>query len=505
MLTDHCLEIHWQTDASGPVLPWRPVPPMEVNPDSVQGLLETYEKANGLATAGQVEQALLAFDQGLQAYLALEKPNATQHLLGRSLLWGTGACLERMDRPEEAWGALAEVIRGTCAQSPLPLDLALNWLQSSLVTAQRLQFWGEAVALLNLLLEICWQAEIGKGTPVHPFVQDRWKLLEPVRLQAFEALQQAGEFEAAEFVCSDVLQRIDLGHHPDKDSRGLWASCLAAAQNRQADFRLQQHMAQQDGEVGPPGVVVHWRAEMGLPRLHWSLSNATIGSSDESRLWLAFAQASRASDSVQALQAYNLGLEAFQKLPEPDLSDRLMRWMLLWGKGVAQDALASQTPPIGTREQAWETLRSFAELDVQHPRPLPLLLTWTRSSLIVATSVGRFEEGWQLLDMLFNLAVHPEVRAFPELREQVLQRFLQWMRNCFDLVPPQQKLTWAQQAQARLEPPGTVFLPVREILWEALSLSEEKEEARRLAAEVSAWATQQQAPEVAAEWSAKSQ
>lgn len=506
VLTEYCLEVHWGADDGGPVLPWRPAPSIEIDPTGAESLLEQYERANEHAHKNEIEAALAGFDAGLAAFATITEPTPTQRLLGRALMWGRGACLDRAGRSQEAWPQLERVLEGCSEQHPLTVDLLLNWIQSSLVVAQSLQLWGESAALLNLLHELCWQARIGEGTEVHQFLGERWKRLEPLRLNTFEGLMQAGRYAEAAALCRYLLEEVERGRYPSKDAATLWGEWLRLAEAKQPDFSLQTYFREQSGQ-GEPAVLVNWHVENGRTSFRWKLVPRDPVSADDSKLWKRFAEASRAAEGgnlVGALSAHNGGLQEFGRISAPSPADRVVRWMLLWGKGVTLDTLAQQDERLGSREQAWEALAQVALGDLDLGRPIPLVLTWVRSSLIVGVGAGRFEETLQLLDFLFCLSVHPDIRALPELRSEIMNRFMTFLQNCYDAVkqqyPSERALEFALDAQKRLEPSTVVFLPVREVVYDALHSAGQTDEARRIAREVAAWARENGAPEIAAEW-----
>jgi hypothetical protein len=507
VLTDFCVQVHWGADAAGPVLPWRPAPPLEADPAGAEELVRFYEQANERAHSNDMERALSTFREGLDTYRKLHNPTPTQTLLARALLWGQAACLARAGREEEAWPMLERVIDGCSETSPLTVDLVLNWAQSSLVTAQALQLWGESAALLNFLHELCWKAQVGAGTQVHEFVLDRWKRLEPLRLATFNGLMQKGQHGAAAALCEYVVAAAEDGRYDTPEQAlTLWGDLLTAARAGSPDFHLETHLAERAG-AGEPAVALQWMVENGAARLRWHLVEREATSADESRLWTRFAEASRAADGgnlVGALSAHNAGLQEFERLPQPGPADRLVRWMLLWGKGVTLDTLAAKDPRLAKREDAWQALCAVAQGEAEIGRPIPLVLTWVRSSLVVGVGTEHFPECIQLLNLLFGLAVHPEIRNLPELRSEIMTRFMTFIQNCHDALksgsPPERVREFALLAQKGLEPPGVVFLPVREILWDAHELCGDATQAQQVVREVAAWARDNGAPDIAAEW-----
>lgn len=503
MLTEWCFEVHWQLSPQGPVLPWRKAPALAVHPPSATSLLAHYEQAQKLLDQGQDQASMEAFQSGLTEFLALERADATQNVLGRALLWGTARGLERLGKSEAAWEMLKEVIRGTSAGSPVPLDLLLQWLESSLSLALRLEYWGEAVALLNLLLELFGQAHIGQGTEVGQFLRQTWYRLEPRRVEVYQALVEAEEFEAAEAVCRDLLERIEAGHYPDPEAREVWSAWLEAALQREVSAAV----GAGSEPIGEPSLKMAWRTQNGHLQLEWSLGHQDPGRADTAPDWAEFARVSRLQESgnlVQSLACCNQVLARLESKGQLQAGERTLRWMFLWARGATLDLMSSQEPPLASGQQAWEALHQFVDVDASQPRSLLLVLTWARSYLMVSCSQGRWDGFWEVLDLLWNLSVHPQVRALPELREAILQRFLRWLQDSYEWLSgqadPGQRLSWARQAMERFEPPGSVFLPVREMLWRSLKDSDLTSEASRLAQEVATWAGQNQAPEVAAEW-----
>lgn len=512
VLTEYCLQVHWGADAAGPVLPWRPTPPLDPDPATAEPLVRLYEQANEHAHANRMQEALNSFAAGIAGYREVQQPSPTQTLLARALLWGQAACLARMGKENEAWPLLERVIDGCSETSPLTVDLVVNWVQSSLVAAQALQMWGESAALLNFLHELSWTAQVGAGTQVHDFILDRWRRLEPLRLATFNGLMKTGQYAAAAALCEYVVSAAQQGRYEAPDQAAvIWGDLLNAARAQDPQFNLESHLAQRAG-AGEPGVVLQWVVQDGLPRLRWKLVERDAVSADESKLWTRFAEASRAADGgnlVGALSAHNGGLQEFDRLAQPGAADRLVRWMLLWGKGVTLDTLAGQDSRMATREQAWQTLCAVASGDGEAGRPIPLVLTWVRSSLVVGVGTGHFAECIQLLDLLFGLAVHPEIRELPELRSEIMTRFITFLQNCHDSIRseygPERAREFALLAQKGLEPAGVVFLPVREILWDALQLCGEQEQARQVVREVAAWARENGAPDIAGEWEKRAQ
>ena len=178
-----------------------------------------------------------------------------------------------------------------------------------------------------------------------------------------------------------------------------------------------------------------------------------------------------------------------------------VRAMMLWGKATLQDRLSEDGSP-----PAWETLMKLAEPGKGNALPLPLVLSWTQSSVIVATGLRRWPQVQALLIFLMEMATHPRLgRNDEDLSQELIQRFMVLLEGAYAGIEDDPVLAaeWVRSLQKKVEPAGLILLPLRDLLFHALTAAKRHHEAEAVATEVLVWARQEGDGETAQEWEAK--
>jgi tetratricopeptide (TPR) repeat protein len=493
-----CLNGQW-TDG---VLTWKRAAALEDSSTEADRLLALYEEGNLRAQGGDLPKALALFQRGMSAFLAIDKPDAHHRVAEAALLWGLGTATDRAERGEGGWRTLLQIMAPGGQRQQLPLGLAINWSHSATLAGYRHDKYVEVCALLDALQRLGWGDELQGSTEASEAVRERYLMLSPFRARSFEGLMQEERFEEAAQVAGRALETQRQCQPQDEQALQLWLSLQAAAARREPRFSLEggQEEDPDEAESEMPAIRVMWD---GKGKLQWRLGvmPEDPNSSALARLYTEAAQNADAGNATAALKLYERGLAAWDDLKHPRSCDAVVRAMMLWGKATLQESLSEDGSP-----HAWETLMKLAEPGKGNALPLPLLLSWTQSSVIVATGLRRWPQVQALLIFLMEMAMHPKLgRHDEELSQELIQRFLFLLEGAYASIEDDPVLAaeWVRSLQRKVEPPGLILLPLRDLLFHALTAAKRHHEAEAVATEVLVWARQEGEQETARDWDVK--
>jgi hypothetical protein len=503
-------EICVNGDWSGKSLLWTCAPVQEA-PRSAEAerLMAFYEEGNLKAQGGDLPRALVVFQKGLSAFAELAEPDAQLKVAEAALLWGLGTALDRTDRDQSGWRTLMEILGPGRRREQIPLGLAINWSHSTTLAGYRHDHYLEVCAMLDALQRLGWGDQLREWPEAVQAVRERYGMLAPFRARCFEGLMQEERFEQAAQVAATALESYRQLQPEQEDSQRFWSSMQEAAAARQSNFRLPQQPGggTQEGVEPPsplPAVRLVWD---GQGRINWRLGESPEDPHNSAlvRLYAQAAQAAERGDEAQAMALYDKGLAAWSELKHPRSCDALVRAMMLWGKGCLQDRASQDGSP-----HAWETLLKLAQPGQGNALPLPLLLSWTQSSVIVASNLRHWGQAQALLVFLMEMAMHPQVGGHdPEISSQLVQRFLSLLEGTYSALDsqgePELAADWMRSLQRKVEPAGLILLPLREALFHALSAAGRHAEAEAVATEVLLWARQEDDGVAAQAWSERAQ
>jgi tetratricopeptide (TPR) repeat protein len=481
-------------DWRGPELVWTSVPDPGGDSEQAQPLLNLYEEGNRKAQTGDLQGAQVLFEEGLEAFTSIAAPDARQKMAEAALLWGLGTTQERNEPGEQGWRTLSRILGPGSQREGLPIGLAANWSHSATLAGWRQGKLLEVAALLDALQRLAWSRDL-EGVPAQA-LRERYSLLAPFRARCFEALMREERFEEALDVARRALETLRICSPDEQSASVLWTRLAEAASAGQTDFELPTGEEPRDSG---PAVGIAWDGE-GPPR--WTVGQAPGEPhlSPLARLYSEAAYAADAGDVALALDLYDKGLQAWADLPQPGPGDGVVRAMMLWGKATLQD----QQSDDGSL-QAWETLLKVPQLE-ETTLPLPVLLSWVHSTVIVATNLGRLDQVQHLLVFLMEMAWHPELgQREPGLREELSHRFLGLLEGVYGALEsdPARAADWVLELQHRVEPPGLLLLPLRDLLYHALTCAGRHQQAEAVATEVLAWARQEGDTGATREWQSR--
>jgi hypothetical protein len=503
-----CLKGNW----TGGVLEWERSLPLEASTPQADRLLAFYEEGNMQAQGGDLTKALVTFQKGLSAFLAVKNPGAHERTAEAALLWGLGTALDRAERSEQGWRTLMQILPSKGERDQIPLGLALNWTHSAVLSGYRHDKYLPVAALLDALQRLGWSDALKGADEAVAAVRERYALLSPFRAQCFEGLMQESRFEEASGLAQRALRTLRDSDPENERALQLWSLLDDLAQRRVSNFRLeaieQGDDQEEDGAIVDeqlPALGVRWD---GQGRLQWKIGSAPEDPNESAlaRLYQEAADLADRGDLSQALAAYDKGLAAWSRLPRPRSRDAVVRAMMLWGKATLEDRLSSLDPGSVPPEKAWATLLCMVAGGVGTALPLPLLLTWTQSAVIVAAQQKRLEQTHSLLAFLIELALHPRLGGRDaDLSQELMSRFLFLLEGTYGGLEhdPALAARWALALQRKIEPRGLILLPLREIVYHALSSAGRHQEAATVAQEVQAWARQEGDAETVEDWSLK--
>lgn len=498
-----CLNGRW----SDGLLTWTRGEAYEGETPEGDRMLAFYEEGNLYAQGGDLEKALALFQRGLSAFLAIDNPSEGQRMAEAALLWGLGTASDRVDRGETGWRTLLKVLSPGQERKQLPLGLALNWTHSAVMAGYRHDHYLEVVALLDALQRLASSQELDGADPAAlEAVKERYAMLEPYRSRCFEGLMQEERYAEAAQVAQQALETQRSCDPEDQRALALWESLQQAAAEGRPGFRLQadeesfEEEADEPSEMGELALRVRWD---GQGPLAWKRGQPPEDPnlSALARLYAEAAQTAAQGDHGKALALYERGLAAWEALKHPRSSDAAVRSMMLLGKASLQDRLGTFDS-----SDAWSTLLKLAEPKQGAALPLPLLLEWVQACAIVGAGLRKLDEVGHLLVFLMQMSLHPKLGGAHEgLREELTQRFLFLLEGTYGGLEgkPQTAADWLRGLQKRLEPEAMILVPLREILYHALSEAERHREAEAVATEVMIWARQGNDPETALQWELK--
>lgn len=456
-------------------------------------LLAIYEEGNVKAQSGDLPAALKLFQQGLGELQA--KPELDEHLrvAEAALLWGLGTALDRSQKGEQGWQTLLNIVGPGASRKKLPLGLAINWSHSATLAGFRHGRFEEVCAVLDAMHRLGCSDQLRDSKEAAAAVRERYLALAPFRARSFEGLMKAGRFEQATAVAARCLATVSQYEADDKPTLSFWTDLEQAAKNRDATFELEE-----PDETKQPAVRVLWTGEDDEPK--WRLEEAPEDPhlSSLARLYSEAAHLADRGDQARALALYDEGLEAWCAKAKPSSADGVVGAMMLWGKATLQDRAAENGSP-----EAWETLMRLAHPDVGVALPLPLLLRWLGSSVIVGTHLKRWAQVRSLLAMLIAMALHPQLgQRDRELHGELIHRFLDLLEGVYGGMEanPVEAADWVRSLQDKIEPSGLILLPLRDLLYHALSAAERHGEAATVALEVVEWARREGDPRGVQEW-----
>ena len=482
-------------DWSGSTLTWTRGPALDAQGSAqADRFMSLYEEGNLKAQGGDLPKALALFQRGLSELSTVTDPDPHLRVAEAALLWGLGTALDRTDRDEGGWRALTGILGPHQRREQLPLGLAINWSHSATLAGYRHDRYLEVCALLDGLQRLGWGTELEGSREAAEAVRERYAMLASFRARCFEGLMQEERFEEAAQVAERALLTQRQCDPQDEATLSLWTALQEAATRRQKGFRLpvqaSEHAeVQATPEQGqPPAVRILWD---GQGKVEWRLGELPEDPHNSAlvRLYAEAAEAADRGDVREALALYDKGLAAWEELRHPRSSDALVHAMMLWGKGCLLDRQAERGSP-----EAWETLMKLAQPGPGNALPLPLLMSWTGSAVIVATNLGRWNEAQALLVMLMQMAMHPQLGGRDaQLSSLLVHRFLGLLEGVYGALEsePEVAVSWIRALQRKVEPEGLILLPLREILYHSLSATGSHREAEAVAAEVLAWAHQE--------------
>jgi tetratricopeptide (TPR) repeat protein len=493
-----CLNGRWADGA----LTWTLAPALVGESVQAESLLALYEQGNLQAQGGDLPKALALFQRGLSGFLAIDRPDPHHRVAEAALLWGLGTATDRAERGEGGWRTLLQILGPGGQREQLPLGLAINWSHSATLAGFRHDHYLDVVAILDALQRLGWGDVLQGSREGAEAVRERYQMLAPFRARCFEGLMQEERYSEAIAVAQQALTTQRLCDPNDERSLQLWTTLHSVAQRGTPGFSLENFEEDEDQpEVANlPAVRVVWK---GSGRLEWRLGETPEDPnlSALARLYAQAAQTADQGDLAAAVGLYDKGLAAWDQLKHPRSCDAVVRAMMLWGKATLQDRLAA----AGSSE-AWDTLMKLAEPGRGNALPIPLLLRWTQSAGIIASGLKRLGEVQSLLVFLMEMAQHPQLgKADQELNDELIGRFMYLLEGAYGGLEDDPALAadWTLSLQRKVEPDGLILLPLRELLYDALFRAQRHRQAEAVAAEVLAWARQENDPETAAEWDLK--
>ncbi len=531
-----CLNGNWE---KGGRLTWTRGQAIEGSSAEADRLLAFYEEGNVRAQGGDLEKALAVFQRGLSGVLAVDKPDAHVRMAEAALLWGLGTAVDRTDRSEEGWRTLLKVLAPGKSREQLRLGLILNWTHSAAQSGYRHDKYLEVAALIDGLQRLGWSNELDGADPGSvEAVRERYAMLIPLRARSFEGLMQEARYSEAAEVAGRALE-VQRECDPD-DARAMevWEALQAKAVEAKPGFQLAQVLgadpdeafddegfdeqaeadsgedeaadvaqgegAEVDGAApaaGLPGVRLRWD---GKGPMAWKLGPLPEDPNRSSlaRIYMEASQIGQQGEAVKAMEHFERGLRAWDDLKHPRTSDALVRVMMLCERATLQDRLATFDSA-----DAFQTLLEVADPRTGIALPLPLVLNWAQTAAIVAAGLGKIEAVSHVLVFLVQMSMHPQLGgADPNVHGELTGRFMYLLEGAYGGLQdkPEVAADWMRALQRRLEPDGLILIPLREMLFHALSQAGRHMEAEAVATEVWAWARSGQAPpEMALEWELK--
>lgn len=456
-------------------------------------LLALYEEGNSKAQSGDLGGALALFGRGLAELEAMPDLDVHLRVAEAALLWGLGTALDRSQKGEQGWQTLLRILGPGAPREKLPLGLAINWSHSATLAGFRQGKFEEVCALLDGMYRLGFGDQLQDSTEAMGAVRERFLALAPFRAKCFEGLMRAGRFETAGKVAAGYLSLVGRHEPGDEPTLSFWRGLREAAKSRDENFALEEP----NGDA-QPAVRVLWNGDD--DELKWRLEKAPEDPhiSSLARLYAEAAHVADRGDKARALELYDEGLAAWQARTNSSSADGVVGAMMLWGKASLQDQLSESGSP-----EAWDTLMRLAAAEPGVALPLPLLLRWVGSSVIVGTHLKRWAQVRSLLVMLMSMALHPQLgQRDRELHGELIHRFLDLLEGVYGGMEenPAQAADWVRSLQRKVEPSGLILLPLRDLLYHALSAAQRHEEAATVALEVAEWARREGDAKAAQEW-----
>lgn len=530
-----CLNGNWE---KGGRLTWTRGAALEGSSAEAERLLAFYEEGNVRAQGGDLEKALAVFQRGLSGVQAVDKPDAHVRMAEAALLWGLGTAVDRTDRSEEGWRTLLKVLAPGKSREQLRLGLVLNWTHSAVQAGYRHDKYEEVAALVDAFQRLGWSSELEGADPGSvEAVRERYAMLLSFRARAFEGLMQEERYQEAADLATRALETQRECDSDDSRALDLWEQLREKAVEAKPGFRLSQVAGAEDsddfeddgaseaggiasvdgapgseaaeggdadgatGVEGFPGVRMRWDGKGPMSWKIGPLPEDPNGSA-LARIYLEGSQLSKQGDANAAILQFERGLRAWDDLKHPRSSDGLVRVMMLCERATLQDRLSTFDS-----SDAWQTLLEVSDPRVGIALPLPLLLNWVQTAVIVAAGLGKIESVSHLLVFLVQMSMHPNLGgADPNLHGELTGRFMYLLEGAYGGLQdkPEIAADWMRALQRRLEPDGLILIPLRELLYHALSQAGRHQEAEAVATEVWIWARSGQAPpELALEWEIK--
>lgn len=499
MIEKLCLDCRWVVESGAPQIHWQRVPAPPGEPDQAGPLLRFYVEGSKLAGAGEMQAAFDTFTQGLDAYRELVEKNPHHDTLYRSLVWGQAAVFVAVQRFPEAWQLLMEVFGPDTPGRALPLELTLNWCQSLTASGISLGQWPVVFATLNMLHQLRWSGaflgeEQRRQMPrLEGFLQSRWEGLEHFRLDCFESMMRAGDFEVAEALAIAASDLMTL--NADLDGQVMWRDFAGMARQRRGDFELDavcQRLLTTDPEAATyylakkpqPEDLDIWlrlcwaQGKDGEPLLQWQPASSIFGgegprnAADSSLFQMSELAADKASegDLTAAARLYQQGLQAFESLSSPQPVDLFVWCYMLWGLAVTLDRM-------GRRQQAWEVITpAMGSQTEQLAKPISYVMQWVGSSVIIGAGCAQWDEVAALFDFLGQLQRHiltkqPKTGEEQHYLMQVCGQVEGAMAGLLDgsyrvylETSPATAPEWVRRLQLLLEPDGRPCKPLRRLM-----------------------------------------
>lgn len=481
---------------------WSSAPEIGANPPDVMPLLACYEEGNIQAQGGDLPKALALFQKGVSGFLAIAEPGPHHRNAEAACLWGLGTTLDRTEHGQDGWRTLREILRPGSSRPHLPLGLAINWSHSMTVAGYRHDQYLDVCRVLDGLQRLGWGPELAEAPPeARQAVQERYRLLSSFRARCFEGLMQEGRFSEALQVAQAAGRTLEQ-YQPDQTAdRELWQRLEQAAQAAQPNFSLEdlewELAPASDPEQTEPVLRLRWD---GHTPVQWRAGPAPEDPR-RSALIRVYAEASQLAaqgESLKALQLFDKGLQSWAQLKHPRTCDAVVRCMLLLGKASIQDSLATFDSA-----EAWRSLMQISGRGIGTALPLPLVRSWVQASVVVGSGLRLIEEVIHLLAFLIELSRDPDLTGSrPELSAELVQQFLILLEGAYGGLESSPGLAadWLRALQKRVEHDGLILIPLRELLYHALTQAGRRGEADAVATEVLIWARQEGVPETIMEW-----
>lgn len=228
-----------------------------------------YEEGAHAADEGNLEQALMLYQEGLNQYQNEPEVNDSDRLVACMLWWGLGVCLDQMGDSEEGWRILSRVASTEVQDLIKPAPLLFTWAQSSIIVASELGFWPETLGLFRFLYaigadsalvkqhpEVARQAHerffellhgafetlaaqdepdnlLAFATELQDGVESAGIPLLPLREIAFSTFMQVAEFNDAGRLAEEVVEYAEAGG--DEDLAQEWRERIEEAAEGLAD------------------------------------------------------------------------------------------------------------------------------------------------------------------------------------------------------------------------------------------------------------------------------